>query len=79
MIKLAVLEEHRKAILQETEGNQRINICRSSLFQDTMESFSGKIFKPRLKLKVRFIGEPAVDEGRAQKGAILVILPSYGR
>lgn len=59
-----MLEEHRRSVLSRSqEANQRVNICRSHLLQDSIAAFSRLSFDPASKLKIRFIGEPAVDYG----------------
>ena len=58
-----MLQEHRSQELRDIDGNQRINVCRNFLFDDCVTAFSRHTFNPRLNLKVRFIGEPAVDAG----------------
>ena len=58
------LQEHRDAILStSTDGIQRINVRRLHFFEDAIAAFSRYTFDCTKSLKVRFIGEPAVDEG----------------
>lgn len=58
-----ILREHRSAVLRRTDGIQRINVRRSQLLNDSLAAFSRPTFDPSCNLKIRFIGEPAVDEG----------------
>ena len=45
---------------------QRINVKRSDVFHDGIRAFQQSSFDARKCLKVRFIGEPAVDQGGPQ-------------
>ena len=58
-----ILREHSSAVLRRGDAIQRINVRRSHLLDDSLAAFSRPTFDPSVKLKVRFIGEPAVDEG----------------
>ena len=57
------MRDHRTAVLTGNRAIQRINIRRSNLFSDSLAAFSQSTFDHTAHLKVRFIGEPAVDEG----------------
>lgn len=61
----AILQDHRTTVLSQgdVQAIQRINIRRSNLLHDALMAFSRHTFDPSATLKVRFIGEPAVDEG----------------
>ena len=58
-----ILHDHRSTVLSSGDATQRINIRRSQLFGDALAAFTRPSFNPACHLKVRFIGEPAVDEG----------------
>lgn len=58
-----ILREHCNAVLHKGDATQRINVRRAHLLNDSLAAFSRPTFDPSSKLKVRFIGEPAVDEG----------------
>jgi hypothetical protein len=58
------LQEHRDVVLSiHADDIQRINVRRSHLLQDAIAAFSRYTFDCTKSLKVRFIGEPAVDDG----------------
>ena len=40
-----------------------MNVCQSNLFEDCITAFARHSFETTFSLKVRFIGEPAVDVG----------------
>ena len=58
-----ILREHRSVVLRRADATQRINVRRSQLLNDSLAAFSRATFDPTCRLKIRFIGEPAVDEG----------------
>ena len=56
-----ILQEHAQKVC--ASDIQRINIRRSHLLDDAISSVQKATFCPGKTLKVRFIGEPAVDDG----------------
>ena len=58
-----ILREHRSVVLRRDDATQRINVRRSQLLNDSLAAFSRPTFDPTCHLKIRFIGELAVDEG----------------
>ena len=61
----AILPDHRTTVMSHgnAQAIERINVRRSSLLHDALMAFSRHTFDPSANLQVRFIGEPAVDEG----------------
>ena len=58
----AILPDHRTTVMSHSNAQaiERINVRRSNLLHDALMTFSRH---PSANLQVRFIGEPAVDEG----------------
>ena len=61
----AILPDHHTTVMSHgnAQAIERINVRRSSLLHDALMAFSRHTFDPSANLQVRFIGEPAVDEG----------------
>ena len=57
------LKAHATNELNDTSQPQRINVRRAALLEDAISAIGKSTFKFNRNLKVRFIGEPAVDDG----------------
>lgn len=62
-IKQALLQHKNQVMTSNRESTQRINVLRSNIFKDGIYAFTRATFDTTKYLKVRFNGEPAVDEG----------------
>ena len=65
MVAKHVLLQHQIRVIQgiNEEDKQRISVRRSYLWPDVVRAFSKSSFDVSKMLKVRFVGEPSVDEG----------------
>ena len=57
------LKAHAVNELNDTSQPQRINVRRATLLEDAISAIGKSTFRFNRNLKVRFIGEPAVDDG----------------
>ena len=73
-----VLENHRHCHLKYSQGIQHVNVRRSNLFEDCITAFARHSFEPTFSLKVRFIGEPAVDVGGPRQELFRLFFESLG-
>ena len=74
------LRLHRNAVMTSDDGNfQRINVRRSDVFMDGIYAFRRATFDTTKLLKVRFIGEPAVDQGGPRREFFRLFLSEMGQ
>ncbi len=60
----SVLQQHATSVLSpDTSDRQRLNIRRTDLIPDAIAQFERPSFDVSKPIRVRFIGEPAVDTG----------------
>ena len=57
---------------------QRINVRRSDMLNDATSAIRKPTFHLRRHLKVRFIGEPAVDEGGPKRDSFRLLYNAMG-
>ena len=65
--------------MDRTGATQMINVRRSLLVNDSITAFSQHTFDCTAKLKVCFIGEPAVDEGGPTRECFRLFTQSLAR
>lgn len=73
------LRLHANRVLNRDEDVcQRINVRRSDVFHDGIRAFGRSSFDACKCLKVRFIGEPAVDQGGPRREFFRLFLSEMG-
>ena len=74
------LQVHANRVLNhDEEVCQRINVRRSDVFRDGVHAFERSSFDVSKCLKVRFIGEPAVDLGGPRREFFRLFLSEMGQ
>ena len=69
-----VIKQHRAEILYEDEFNaHRITVRRGNIMDDTIASLRVG-FDEKKHVRVRFIGEPAVDEGGPRREFFMLLM-----
>ena len=65
--------------LTDTSQPQRINVRRSDIFDDAISAIGKPTFHLKRNLKVRFLGEPAVDEGGPRREFFRLLYNAMGQ
>ena len=79
MLQHALQLHVRRVLIHDEDRCQRINVRRSDVFHDELGAFGRPSFDASICLKVRFVGEPAVDQGGPRHEFFRLFLSEMGQ
>lgn len=79
MLKHALQLHANRVLIHGEDTYQRINVRRLDVFHDGIRAFQRSSFNASQCIKVRFIGEPAVDQGGPRREFFRLFLSEMGQ